>query len=257
MNDLEMAAITDPGVVRSNNEDCVSTDLKNGIAVLADGMGGHKAGEVASNMAIEVISRHLTDFLTKRSEAEAGQVLEPKFLREAIQLANTAIYEVSKSRPDCAGMGSTVAVAFFYDDIICVGHVGDSRVYRLRGNELAQLTEDHSVVQELLSRGLITQEEAQTAYNKNLVTRALGIEDSVNPDVRERVFRESDLYLLCSDGLNDVLSDEMIGTLLLKYGHDLGMAANRMVQEVNNRGGPDNVSVILIRTGKEFERRTE
>ena len=108
-----------------------------------------------------------------------------------------------------------------------------------------------------MSRGLITQEEAQTAYNKNLVTRALGIEDSVNPDVRERVFRESDLYLLCSDGLNDVLNDEMIGTLLLKYGNDLGMAANRMVQEVNNRGGPDNVSVILIRTGKEFERRTE
>ena len=256
MNGLEMAAITDPGVVRSNNEDCVSTDLRNGFAVLADGMGGHKAGEVAANMAIEVITRHLTDFLTKRSEAEAGQVLEPKSLREAIQLANTAIYQVSKSRPDCAGMGSTVVVAFFYGDIICVGHVGDSRVYRLRGAELTQLTEDHSVVQELLTRGLITQEEAQTAYNKNLVTRALGIEDSVNPDVRERVFRESDLYLLCSDGLNDVLSDEIIKTILVKYGSDLDAAANSMIQEVNSRGGPDNVSVILIRTGKEFERRT-
>ena len=249
MSGLEMVAITDPGRVRSNNEDSITTDVDNRFAVLADGMGGHQAGEVASGMAINVISEQLREFVARYRNSGDRSTLESKTLTQAIQLANTAIFEVSRSRPDCAGMGSTVVVTLLSDSHICIGHVGDSRLYRLRGSNMEQLTEDHSVVQELLSRGLITPEEAKTAYNKNLVTRALGIDDQVAPEVTSVAVQEGDLYLLCSDGLNDVLQDEMIKQILILYGGSLEETARTLVNEANARGGPDNISVILIRTG--------
>lgn len=253
MNGLKMVAITDPGMVRSNNEDSIATDLANGFAVLADGMGGHQAGEVASSMAIDVIRQHMRDFISQQPSFK-NKDLVTKSMANAIKLANTATNEVSHSRPECAGMGSTVVVSLLYDDKICIGHVGDSRCYRLRDKRLTLLTEDHSVVQELLSRGLITPEEAKNSSNKNLVTRALGVDDSVEPDVKEEIVRQNDVYLMCSDGLNDVLPDSDIEKVMLDHGNDLEASVKQLVKDVNQRGGPDNVSIILIRTAASFDR---
>ena len=261
MNGLEMAGLSDPGRVRGENEDRITTQPALGIAVLADGMGGHQAGEVASSMAIDVITRHFSEVLgmvrkTRRSSS-TSQSPEARLVNEAIQLANSAIYEVAHMRKDYAGMGSTIVVTMFYGDTICVGHVGDSRLYRYRDATLEQMTEDHSVVQELVNRGLATPEEAVTVIGKNLVTRALGVDPIVVPDIHEQKFRDSDLYLLCSDGLNDVIEDEEIAAILADAGENLEQTTQRMIETANERGGPDNVSVILVRTGGQFTREVE
>lgn len=254
---LVMAGLTDPGKIRSNNEDNYSVVPEIGLAVLADGMGGHLAGEVASGIAVDIITRKLTDAFaalsTKRRQTD-GYSPEAASVVQAIQLANSAIFEASTTRPECAGMGSTIVVAVFYTNKICIAHVGDSRLYRYRDGTLEQMTEDHSMMQELLRRGLISEEEARLSPNKNVVTRALGIEASVQTDVSEQTLREGDLYLLCSDGLTDVLLDEDIAKFLAQYGEDIEGAVERLVQEANARGGPDNVSIILVRTGKRFSR---
>jgi PPM family protein phosphatase len=255
---LTIATSTDPGVIRPNNEDRIAITPEAGLAVVADGMGGHQAGEVASGMAVELITHHIIDVLSRdpqtRGESDEETSKEYRCVSEAIDLANSAIFERAQSAPQCAGMGTTIVVTLFYDDKVCIGHVGDSRLYLFRGNKLELLTEDHSLVQELVSRGLITPEEARASVNKNLVTRALGIEPTVGAQIIERPVKDKDLYLLCSDGLNDVLPDTLTASILKEAGNDLQQAAARMVAEVNARGGPDNVSVILVRTAKRFTR---
>jgi len=154
-------------------------------------------------------------------------------------------------------MGSTVVVTVFHGGKLWVGHVGDSRLYRFRGGLLEQITMDHSVVQELVSRGLVTAEEARLSVNKNLVTRALGVDASVVPDIGEQTLNDEDIYLLCSDGLNDVLADGDIEMMLIEYGRNLEAAARRMVDIANERGGPDNISVILVRANSGFARDRE
>ncbi len=252
---LLMTGLTDPGRVRPGNEDYIATRPEIGLAVLADGMGGHQAGEVASEMAVEVITRHFEDIFTKReqdprygrTDVAPGEPLEVHAVSEAIQRANAAIYEVAQMRTDYSGMGSTIVVALFYGDKVCVAHVGDSRFYRFREGRLEQITQDHSVVQELMSRGLMTAEEARTTIGKNLVTRALGVDPVVIPDVTQETLRDADTYLLCSDGLNDMLGDQEIGRILAENTTDLEEAAHRLVSLANERGGPDNISVILAR----------
>ena len=255
---LTISSCSDPGMLRSNNEDRVSTTPEAGLAVVADGMGGHQAGEVASGMAVDVVTRHIIDVLAREGSTKKRKggtpSVELKAIDEAISLANAAIFELSQSSPNCAGMGTTIVVTLFHENKVCIGHVGDSRLYRLRGDKLELLTEDHSLVQELVARGLITPEEARNSVNKNLVTRALGIEPNVESQVIEQELQDQDLYLLCSDGLNDVLPDEETSQILQEYGSDLQGATDRLVKEVNTRGGPDNVSVVLVRTGKRFQR---
>lgn len=255
---LAIVGTTDPGMLRSNNEDHISTTPEAGLAVVADGMGGHQAGEVASGMAVDVVTRHVLDTLVRedgrRKRKSDASSAEYKAVNEAIALANTAIFELAQSSPNYAGMGTTIVVTLFYDDKVCIGHVGDSRLYRLRDNEFELLTEDHSLVQELVARGLITPEEARSSVNKNLVTRALGIEATVESHITEQELKDQDLYLLCSDGLNDVLPDEETADILREHGNDLQDSVDRLVHEVNARGGPDNVSVVLVRTGKRFRR---
>jgi len=256
---FEMVGITDTGRMRAENEDAIGVHANVGVAILADGMGGHAAGEVASRIAIDMISRHFAEiFMRDVERKKTGRIpeaaMEVNAVYDAVNLANNAIYEMARARPECAGMGSTVVIAIFYDDKVCIGHVGDSRLYRYRGGELMQLTEDHSVVQELVSRGLLTLEEAHATVGKNLVTRALGVDTSVEPDVDEKTAEEADIYLLCSDGLNDMLSDDDIRKLLAEHGADLDAAAKRLVAEANERGGADNISVILVRTNSGFVR---
>lgn len=242
--------------MRAQNEDCIAIASEAGLAVVADGMGGHKAGEVASKLAVDVIKRHVIGTLARAGKSvDAG--LEKKMVGDAIQLANRSIYELAQQQPDYAGMGSTVVVVVFNGDKLCVGHVGDSRLYRFRNGVLNQITQDHSVVQELVSRGLATAEEARLSVSKNLVTRALGVDPEVLPDISEHTLNDEDIYLLCSDGLNDVLADGDIEMMLIEHGRHLDHAVQHMVEISNERGGPDNISVILVRANSGFMRNQE
>ena len=258
MTTFAMAGISDPGMVRERNEDALLLKPESGLAVLADGMGGHLAGEVASAMAVDIIGRSIVealDAIPGKGATTRDRRPEDAIVVDAIQQANAAIYESACSRAEYSGMGTTVVVALFYDNKVCVAHVGDSRLYRYRAQQLEQLTEDHSMVQELLRRGLLSPEEARTSTNKNLVTRALGVEPLVQVDIVQQMVNKDDLYVLCSDGLSDVLPDSDIELLLQTLGRNLDDAVRQIVTEVNSKGGPDNVSVVLVRTGKRFARR--
>lgn len=253
-----MTGKSDAGMVREHNEDCFLTVPESGIAILADGMGGHLAGEVASAMAIDQVTHSLLNtFAETRHDlpnSRGGDSFDATALVEAIKAANSAIHAASMSQPEQAGMGTTIVAVTFHDNLLTVAHVGDSRLYRFRDGVLDQITQDHSMVQELLRRGLMTAEEARTSVNRNLVTRALGIDPLVEVDVMEQTFEDNDVYLLCSDGLNDVLLDEEIAAILTQCPDDLDAAALKMILDVNARGGPDNVSIVLVRTGKQFTR---
>lgn len=241
-----MTAITDTGQVRDGNEDSVAIRPELGLAVLADGMGGHLAGEVASRMAVDIVTHELSQALASKLPPDSAIAMQA--IDQAIRAANEQIYQAARARPECAGMGSTVVVALLAGDRLWVGHVGDSRLYRFRDGQLAQLTQDHSVIQELVNRGLYTIEEARQTVSKNLVTRALGVDANIAVDVNEQPATATDLYLLCSDGLNEVMSDAEIADVLRAH-EDLETTAKQLVAYANERGGPDNISVILARAG--------
>jgi protein phosphatase len=256
MSKLLITGLTDPGRMREQNEDSIAMTPEAGLVVVADGMGGHRAGEVASRLAVEAIQRHIVDTLTEAETGGNGSI-EVALVRDAIQRANQAIYAHARENPEYAGMGSTVVVTLFYGDKLCVGHVGDSRLYRFRDTILEQITEDHSVVQELVNRGLVTAEEARQSISKNLVTRALGVDPDVEADISEHDVYDDDVYLLCSDGLNDVLADGDIEMMLTEHGRNIEITARQMVDTANERGGPDNISVILVRAHRGFARNPE
>ncbi|MFZ1244723.1 MAG: Stp1/IreP family PP2C-type Ser/Thr phosphatase [Azonexus sp.] len=253
---LEMVARTDPGIIRSHNEDAVFTDTSLGVTILADGMGGYNAGEVASGMATMRLAEDLARIIV--SEAELGRgmrdsaVVEQHIFNE-VAAANLAIFNASRSFAQYAGMGTTLVMAWFYDNRMSVAHVGDSRLYRLRGKHLKQLTRDHSLLQEQLDNGIITPEQARNAENRNLVTRALGVDPEVDVEVNDYDVRAGDIILLCSDGLNDMVEDDEIELTLNTLGGNLPLAAEHLVQMSNDNGGRDNVSVILVKVQGDFE----
>ncbi|MDR2614240.1 MAG: Stp1/IreP family PP2C-type Ser/Thr phosphatase [Candidatus Accumulibacter sp.] len=252
---LEIVARTDPGKVRGHNEDAVFIDPARGLAILADGMGGYNAGEVASGIATSFLASALEtsffDPVDGVSEA-GGRPSASDSFAESIRQANLAIYNAACSEPVYAGMGTTLVMALFFDNRITVAHIGDSRLYRLRDGRFTAMTRDHSLLQEQIDRGMISTEEARFARNKNLVTRALGVEPSVESEIHTYDARPGDIYLLCSDGLNDMVSDEEIHQILRRRPDDLAMAADRLVWAANEHGGRDNVSVILIRVLRAF-----
>lgn len=238
---LVMSGMSHPGRVREDNEDCFATHPELGLAVLADGMGGHQAGEVASRMAVDVIAAQVRDTAPASGTRDGGTIMR------AVREANSAIHEAARTHSAYQGMGSTVVVTLFSGNRLYIGHVGDSRAYRLRDRTLAQLTKDHSVVQELVNRGLFTPEEARQSLAKNLVTRALGTDPTIEPEITDAVVRRGDIYLLCSDGLTDVVSDGEIVEILRAAETDMDVAARRLVDKANDGGGPDNISVVLVR----------
>ncbi|WP_187360084.1 Stp1/IreP family PP2C-type Ser/Thr phosphatase [Chitinolyticbacter meiyuanensis] len=251
---LQIEGATDPGLVRDHNEDAIGFDPMLGFAVLADGMGGYLAGEVASGMAIEMMLHVVRGALQSRSAHQLVDA-EPyghQVLEDAVQQANAAIYGTALSQPQCAGMGTTVVATLFYDDRVLAAHVGDSRLYRLRGEMLEQLTRDHSFLQEQIDSGLITPEEARHSQNRNLVTRAVGIDPLAEVELAEHPVEVGDLYLLCSDGLTDMLDDEHIADLLVAMRANLPLAAQQLVLAANDAGGRDNISVLLIEVKKPF-----
>jgi PPM family protein phosphatase len=253
---LEVVRLTDVGQRRDHNEDAVASDTEIGLLVLADGMGGYKAGEVASEIAVLTIVAELKE---EMSQLEPGQVdsvtgmqAEGLLLTDAAAKANASIFSVSESQPQCAGMGTTLVAALFTNNKVLVGHVGDSRMYRLRGEQFEQITEDHSLLQEQLKSGLITPEQAKLSSNKNLVTRAVGIDPEVELELHEHEVEVGDIYLLCSDGLTDLVDDVDIHATLVGLSSNLEMAANQLVQMANDNGGKDNISVILAKVLKPF-----
>lgn len=252
--DIELANVSDPGRKRPHNEDSAVTDTELGLALVADGMGGYKAGEVASAIAAKMIfdgvreGRHKHRFVQTKDHREA-ESSEATLIRATIESANRYIFETAHQVPQCQGMGTTVVAALFSAGRVTVAHVGDSRIYRLRDGELTQITSDHSLIQELVDRGFFTPEEAQANTPKNLVTRALGIDPSVQVDVQELETLPADIYLLCSDGLNDMVNDEDIRLTLGKYSANLLQAAHELVRLANAGGGKDNISVVLARPG--------
>jgi len=252
---LEVATATHPGMVRSHNEDSIAADAGIGLAVLADGMGGYNAGEVASGIAVELIRAEMKTALTSGASTLNGNGAESLINEQAVR-ANSAIYQAAQSQPQYSGMGTTLVIALWHDNQMSVGHVGDSRLYRLRGTEFEQVTRDHSLLQEQIDSGMITREQARHSQNKNLVTRAVGIDPQVEAEVHTYAVQPGDIYLLCSDGLSDMVSDEDIQLTLSSLQANLSLAAQQLVQQANDNGGRDNVSVILVRIAREFPART-
>jgi len=256
-NSLEMATATHTGMVRSHNEDSVNVEADIGLAVLADGMGGYNAGEVASGIATALITDETKQALMrldlqKADAAENGEPAPSALLHDVVAKANASIYQAANSQPQYAGMGTTLVVGLFFDNRVAVAHIGDSRCYRLRDNKLEQITRDHSLLQEQIDSGLLTKEAARRSQNKNLVTRALGIEVSAAPEVHVHDVKSGDVYLMCSDGLNDMVEDEDIELAVSSLSSNLSLAASQLVQMANDAGGRDNVSVILIKIKKDF-----
>jgi len=252
---LDIASGTDAGRVRSHNEDAVYADAVLGLAVLADGMGGYNAGEVASGIATTLLGAELRKAFAGQSpdtRQADGQLWAHVALLEEVARANNAIYQAAQSQPQYAGMGTTLVVALFHDDKVTVGHIGDSRLYMLRHGNLSQLTRDHSLLQEQIDSGIITPEQARFSQNRNLVTRALGIDPTVEAEFHDYDVQPGDIFLLCSDGLNDMVEDGEIALTLNTLSANLDLCATQLVEMANDNGGRDNVSVILVKVKQAF-----
>jgi serine/threonine protein phosphatase PrpC len=256
---LEVAGLSDVGLQRQRNEDAIQFDASSGVMVLADGMGGHQAGEVASEIAALTISadlqyalQHLYHpsifralFRQSRQQSPAHHIIA------AVRRANSLVFNIAQTRPSFAGMATTLVLGVFTNNQLFVGHVGDSRVYRLRQQQLQQMTEDHSIVQEQINAGLMTAAQAKQAAHKNLVTRAIGIDESVELTLNVLDVAVGDVYLFCSDGLTDLIEDAVIESLL---NQDVSMdtLSQALIALANEKGGVDNTSVILAQVKKPF-----
>ncbi|MGB8693815.1 MAG: Stp1/IreP family PP2C-type Ser/Thr phosphatase [Steroidobacteraceae bacterium] len=256
---LQCVGLTDTGRVREHNEDTISWDANLGLLVLADGMGGYNAGEVASGIAVKTIVNLVREALEREdlqtADPAAGLSRPAIILRDAITRANKIIFQTARTQPNCEGMGTTVVGALFHDNRITIAHVGDSRLYRLRGAGFEQVTLDHSLLQELVDRGFYSPEEAQRAANKNYVTRALGVELNVDVEIQEHPAQRGDVYMLCSDGLSDMVEDDDIHLTINTFGANLDTVAKQLVQLGNDNGGKDNISVLLAQVVDSFPAR--
>ncbi len=256
---LEAVQATDPGRQRPNNEDSTALTRALGLAVVADGMGGYRAGEVASAVAVTTVVKEVEREMGAlvgggRRDAQSGLTHESLMLRDAVVTANTLIYEASRNVKDQEGMGTTCVAALFHNDTVSVAHAGDARAYGLRGDRLERLTKDHSMLQRLVDEGPYTAAEAEASVGRNLVTRALGLGARVDVEVHEFAVEVGDLYLLCSDGLTSMVDDREIRDTLRGSTSSLDGAAQRLIQLANDYGGEDNISVVLVRVCKAFPR---
>lgn len=242
---IDAFGLTDVGQVRDHNEDSIDWDVERGLFILADGMGGHNAGEVASALAIESIKHALYDVLTP--EIIDSEIVDYNdALYEAITYANTEIFEQALENAEYTGMGTTLVMSLMHNNKALIANVGDSRMYVNNGNVLTQLTTDHSLVQEMVDNGYLSEEEAYSAVSRNLITRALGISEEVEVDLIEHEIQIGDVFLLCSDGLSDLVLDSEISTILTDNEGSLDDAAKELVAAANAKGGKDNISVILM-----------
>jgi protein phosphatase len=243
---LELVGLSDGGRVRELNEDAVAVDRDYGIALVADGIGGHRAGEVASRMAAEIIVERLRAKI-RHFRAGARQPTPLQFAEQIVGEANRAIFSHARKQTDCDGMGTTLALALFLGQRVALLHVGDSRIYRLRDGRLQLLTRDDSLLSDQVELGLIAAEDSHGSHNRHLVTRALGSAARVAVHLNEAEVFRGDVYLLCSDGLSDLVEESDIELIVDSLKTNLPLAASHLVQLANDNGGYDNISVALVR----------
>jgi len=240
---------TDPGKKRANNEDAHLVDDRLGLYAVADGVGGSEAGEVASRIAVDTIAVAMPDLLGDKDRtppmgSRSGDVPELAAFRHAVVLANRNIREEAERNPARTGMGTTLTALLLMRKRAFLAHIGDSRAYRLRGGTLAQLTTDHSVVAEQMRSGLITPEQARTSPYRHVITRALGIDREAAPDLIEQPVKTGDTFLLCSDGLTEMVGDSEIGRILARSApRD---AARKLIDAANEQGGVDNITAVVV-----------
>lgn len=248
---LEIAGKTDPGKVRERNEDSIALAPELGLLVVADGMGGHNSGEVASGLAVETVMTFAKDFLGNGRNAvpEGGdKSLSPRArqLQHFIQSANTVIFEKSRAFKKDHGMGTTIVAVLADDRQLTVAHVGDSRLYLLRNGGLERLTEDHSLVQDQVRHGLITQEQAEKSNLQNILTRALGTEANVKVDTADHPVLPGDVFMLCSDGLTKMVTEDQMAAVL-KRERPAVEAVDELIRMANEAGGVDNVTIAVAK----------
>ena len=237
---IKVASCTDKGLVRQTNEDAIAALPEFGLVVLADGMGGYNAGNVASQLAVETAASNLlTAIQTPQWQPSPS---------DAVAAANGAIFEAIEQKPELEGMATTMVLGLFHDGQFRYGHVGDSRIYRFRDNALERLTKDHSMIQELVDQGLFESVEAalEAGVKNNILTRGVGIEQEVQVDVGTQETRRSDIYLFCSDGLSNMIHDPDMEQVLRDVGSDLASASERLIGMALENGGLDNISVVLV-----------
>lgn len=252
---VESAGKTDIGCVRKNNEDHLGWDSALGLYVVCDGMGGALAGEVASKMGVDLVLDYFRQGAENGNYPDFGNAppqVSPagRHLASAIQRANAAIYEAGQSKQSQHGMGSTIVCLIIKDNFLTIAHAGDSRIYRLREGALEQLTQDHSLVMEQYRRGLITLEQAETSEMQNIIIKALGSEDRVDPDVQDLIASRDDIYMLATDGLTKLVKDDAIKTILLNSS-SLDRACEDLIEAAKEKGGDDNITCLLVRAIEE------
>jgi len=244
-----MAAGTDRGQVRARNEDSVLILPSKCLAILADGMGGHQAGDVASRMAVDAVAESLTT-LTNISDSipdaqPAGVSITSADIMHAVQRANDAILNESEDDPQKHGMGSTIVVTCIEQDRFTTVHLGDSRMYRIRGGEIERITRDHTLAEHYVELGVMSAEEAKTWEGRNMLLRGLGIEGEIEPEANEGELKSGDTLIMCSDGLTDVCDDATIRDLTLSS-EGPQHAVTRLIQAANEGGGPDNITTVVV-----------
>ena len=240
---MQITGLTDPGLVRDNNEDAIDWVGEQGLLILADGMGGHNAGEVASQLAVETCKHSMSAALPDVQTDDAMTLA----LAHAVSQANIAVYESSLHNTGQHGMGTTLVLACIQQRQLQFANVGDSRLYRYRDGELEQLSKDHSLVAEWVEKGFISAEEARKSDQKNIITRAVGLNADVEVDFYEFELSDGDLCLLCTDGLTDVVEDGTISTLIEQHYDDLDNLPRALIKSAKQAGGPDNISVIVAK----------
>ena len=241
---LDAVGFSDAGTVRQFNEDRVVVDAALGLLLLADGMGGHRAGDVAAHMGIDIVHRALRARFAKASTSPPSLLAA---VHQSINQANEAIHQAARTPGAREGMGTTLAVVAFDDASAVIGHVGDSRIYRLRDDELTLLTRDDSLVREAVEQGLISASDAADSHNRSLVTQALGVAPTIDAHVHAIDVREEDVILVCSDGLSDLVAHDDIELIVNTLKINLPLAARTLIDTAKDNGGYDNVSVILAR----------
>jgi protein phosphatase len=248
---VRFAGETNIGLKRQHNEDSLFLPEQDRIAIVADGMGGHASGEVASKLAVDTVAEHFRATvedgeITWPYKLDFGDRYEANRLINGIKLANLKIYDRAQRDDNCHGMGTTVVATQFLDDRVLIGHVGDSRVYRYRDGQLVQLTEDHSLLNDYIKMKKLGPDEAHKFPHKNVIVRALGMKESVQVDLLADPHRVGDVYLMCSDGLSGMIDDAGLA-YVLQGEPDLDLACERMIQTANRNGGVDNITCVLAR----------
>lgn len=249
---VQFAGQTDVGLKRGHNEDSFFLMAEHNLYMVADGMGGHSAGEVASRLAVETVAQFFRDTaededVTWPFKMDKGWSYEENRFANGVKLANLRIHESAAQNARQRGMGTTLVGAYFVRDGNIISHVGDSRCYRIRDSKIDPITEDHSLLNDYIKMKGLTAAEAENFPHKNVILRALGMKDTVQVDVQTDVPRIGDFYLLCSDGLSGMLSDEQMRTIVLANTNDIEAACARLIEAGNAAGGTDNITVILLK----------